>query len=70
MGAFLRPLLVSIVHPWRGEAIEAASATGLVEPIDTARAGTTVAGRITDLLADEGDRVSRQGCSTLPDGGE
>ncbi len=54
-----RPLAVTVVHPWRGEAIEAVYATGLVEAIDTARIGTTVAGRIDTLLAEEGDHVRR-----------
>ncbi|MDA8249260.1 MAG: efflux RND transporter periplasmic adaptor subunit [Rhodospirillales bacterium] len=55
----LRPLPVGIVHPWHGAAIEAVYATGLVEAVDTARVGTTVAGRIDALLVDEGDRVRR-----------
>ena len=57
--ALQRPLTVAVVHPWRGEAIEAVYATGLVEAIDTARVGTTVAARIDALLAEEGDRVRR-----------
>jgi multidrug efflux pump subunit AcrA (membrane-fusion protein) len=55
----LRPLPVNVVHPWRGEAIEAVYATGVVEAVDTARVGTTISGRIASLLVDEGDRVRR-----------
>jgi RND family efflux transporter MFP subunit len=48
---------VEVVQPWRGPALEAVYATGVVEAIDTARIGTTVAGRIISLAADEGDTV-------------
>jgi RND family efflux transporter MFP subunit len=48
---------VEVVQPWRGPALEAVYATGVVEAIDTARIGTTVAGRIVSLAADEGDTV-------------
>jgi RND family efflux transporter MFP subunit len=55
--AFASPPVLAIVSPWRGPALEAVYATGVVEAVDTARVGTTVAGRIVTLAADEGDRV-------------
>ncbi len=50
---------VAVTHPERGEAIEAVYATGVVEAIDYARFGATVAGRVTTLLVDEGDTVRK-----------
>lgn len=55
-----RPVEVTLVQPWFGPAIEAVYATGIVEAVNTARVGTTVAGRIVSLAVDEGDAV-RQG---------
>lgn len=55
-----RPAAVIATHPWRGAAIQAVYATGIVEAVDLARVGTTVAGRIVSLAANEGDPV-RQG---------
>lgn len=55
-----RPPLVAVVTPTLGPAIEAVYATGIVEAIDTARVGTTVAGRVVAVLVWEGD-VVRQG---------
>jgi RND family efflux transporter MFP subunit len=52
-----RPAAVTVIHPWRGLAIEAVYATGIVEAVDTARIGTTVAARIVALMVDEGDSV-------------
>lgn len=49
--------LVTLVQPMRGPAIEAVYATGIVEAIDTARAGTTVAGRVIAVPVQEGDVV-------------
>jgi RND family efflux transporter MFP subunit len=60
VGAWLRPIAVVVVHPARGDAVEAVYATGIVEAIDFARVGAVVAGRIVDLTVDEGD-VVRQG---------
>ena len=54
-----RPLPVTLTHPWRGPAIEAVYATGIVEAVDTARVGPVVAGRIVALLAEEGERVKQ-----------
>ena len=54
-----RPLPVTLTHPWRGPAIEAVYATGIVEAVDTARVGSVVAGRIVALLAEEGERVKQ-----------
>lgn len=51
------PREVAVLHPWRGRAIQAVYATGVVEAVDTARVGTTVAGRIVSLAVDEGARV-------------
>ncbi len=51
--------IVAVTHLTRGEAIEAVYATGVVEAIDYARFGATVAGRVTALLVDEGDAVRR-----------
>lgn len=54
-----RPVTVTVVQPWRGSAIEAVYATGVVEAVDLARVGTTIAGRIVSLAVDEGDRVKK-----------
>ncbi|MCR4302059.1 MAG: efflux RND transporter periplasmic adaptor subunit [Sulfuricaulis sp.] len=43
----------------RGPAVEAVYATGTVEPVRWAKVGPQVTGRITDILAKEGDRVAR-----------
>src|SRR5271166_1066688 len=53
------PPTVAVTHPTRGEAIEAVYASGVVEAIDYARFGATVAGRVTTLLVDEGDTVRK-----------
>jgi RND family efflux transporter MFP subunit len=50
---------VAVTQPTRGLAIEAIYATGVVEAIQYARFGATVAGRISELLVDEGDRVRK-----------
>jgi len=50
--------VLATVTPWQGPAIEAVYATGVVEAIDAARIGTTVAARIVTLAVDEGDRVT------------
>ena len=54
-----QPFSVATIRPWRGAAIEAVYATGIVEAVDLARVGTTVAGRILALSADEGDAVHK-----------
>ncbi len=54
---FARPPELAVVLPWRGAALEAVYATGVVEAVDSARVGTTVAARIIALAVDEGDRV-------------
>jgi RND family efflux transporter MFP subunit len=54
---WLQPASVEEALPWHGAALEAVYATGVVEAVDTARVGTTVAGRISSLAADEGDMV-------------
>ena len=46
-----------LVAPTRGVAVDAVYATGLVEPSLEIRIAPRAAGRIVDLLADEGDRV-------------
>ncbi|MGE0417630.1 MAG: efflux RND transporter periplasmic adaptor subunit [Acetobacteraceae bacterium] len=55
---WVHPLDVATVHPGRGDAIEAVYATGMIEAVDKARVGTTVAGRIAALSVDEGDVVT------------
>ena len=50
---------VAVTHATRGPAIEAVYATGIVEAIDYARFGATVAGRVTDVLVDEGRQVRK-----------
>ncbi len=55
--ALWRPVAVTLVQPHRGAALEAVYATGIVEAIDTARVGSTVAGRVTAVLVQEGDSV-------------
>ena len=55
----LQPAMVTLAEPSRGPAIEAVYATGVVEPIDYARFGATVAGRVAELLVDEGDEVRK-----------
>ena len=54
---FARPPVLAVAAPWRGAALEAVYATGVVEAVDSARVGTTVAARIVSLAVDEGDRV-------------
>ena len=56
---YLQPVSVAAVRPTRGPAIEAVYATGVIEAIDYARFGATVAGRVTDVLVDEGDAVRK-----------
>ena len=51
------PAPVTLIAPHRGNAVEAVYATGIVEAIDTARVGTTVAGRLASVPAQEGDAV-------------
>lgn len=55
---FGKPPVLATVTPWQGPAIEAVYATGVVEAVDAARIGTTIATRIVALMADEGDRVA------------
>jgi len=43
----------------RGPAVEAVYATGTVEPVRWAKIGPKVTGRITEILAQEGDKVAR-----------
>ena len=50
---------VRVVHAARGQAIQAVYAAGVVEAIDFARFGATVAGRVTDVLVDEGAVVRK-----------
>lgn len=55
--AWFQPMSVTVVQPRRGAAMEAVYATGIVEAVQMARVGTTVAGRIVSLAVDEGDAV-------------
>jgi|SRR5271166_966284 len=50
---------VRLTHAARGPAIQAVYATGVVEAVDFARFGATVAGRVSDVLVDEGARVRK-----------
>ena len=43
----------------RGPAVEAVYATGTVEPVQWAKIGPKLTGRITEILAKEGDKVAR-----------
>ncbi|HVO00210.1 MAG TPA: efflux RND transporter periplasmic adaptor subunit [Steroidobacteraceae bacterium] len=54
-----RPLDLDIVHAHRGPAVLAVYATGVVEPIIDVPIAPRVAGKLVELLADEGDRVAR-----------
>jgi RND family efflux transporter MFP subunit len=53
----LRPPEVVLAAPVRGPAVDAIYATGLVEPSLEIRIAPRTAGRIVELLADEGDSV-------------
>lgn len=65
---WLQPAAVEVAHPWRGPALEAVYATGVVEAVYPARIGTTVAARITSLAAWEGDTIhAGQVVATLDD---
>lgn len=53
------PVPVQFTRVVRGPAIDAVYATGNVEPVVMIPIGPRTAGRLTELLADEGDRVVR-----------
>jgi RND family efflux transporter MFP subunit len=53
----LQPQTVTVVKPVRGPAIQAVYATGTVEASITIRVAPQVAGRLFELLADEGQAV-------------
>lgn len=55
----LAPATLAVVQPSRGPAVEAVYATGLVEPTLEIRIAPRAAGRIVELLADEGDEVHK-----------
>lgn len=55
---FSAPLRVGLAPVTRGPALEAVYATGAVEPVQMARVGPAVRGRITTLMVDEGQRVA------------
>ena len=55
---FARPPELAVALPFRGAALEAVYATGVVEAVEAARIGTTVAARIVMLAVDEGERVT------------
>ncbi len=54
---FLRAPGVEMATAERGMAVEAVYATGTVEPVRYARVGAKIAGRVTDVLKQEGDKV-------------
>ncbi len=55
----LQPLEISTISPSRGTAIEAVYATGIVEPEVSADVGNTLAGRVIEVLVNEGDIVQQ-----------
>lgn len=56
---FYSPPTVTVVHPARGPAVEAVYATGEVEPVRWAKVSPKSTARIVEILAREGDRVTR-----------
>ena len=56
---YFQAVAVNAVLPTRGPAIQAVYATGVIEAIDYAQFGSTVAGRVTEVLVDEGDAVRK-----------
>lgn len=50
---------VAVVTPRRGAAVEAVYATGTVEPKEFARVGSTIPGRVREVLVSEGQTVAR-----------
>lgn len=56
---FFQPPVVTVVEPVLGPAIDAVYATGVVEPSLEIRIAPRAAGRIVELLADEGDAVRK-----------
>lgn len=54
-----RPLVVSVVTPTRGEAVDAIYATGTVEPSVMLPIAPRVAARLAQLRVDEGDLVKK-----------
>ena len=50
---------ITITHPVRGPAVEAVYATGEVEPVRWAKVSPKSTARIVEILAREGDRVTR-----------
>ena len=48
---------LAVVQPVRGPAVEAIYATGTVEPVQVARVGAKISGRIAQVLAQEGNTV-------------
>jgi RND family efflux transporter MFP subunit len=57
--AYFQPVAIAVERPTRGPAIEAVYATGVIEAIDYARFGSTVAGRVVEVPVDEGDAVMK-----------
>lgn len=51
--------LVEVQRPVRGPAVDAVYATGIVEPVTWAKVTPIVRGRVVELCACEGERVSR-----------
>jgi RND family efflux transporter MFP subunit len=54
-----RPRAVEVIRPTRGPAVDAVYATGTVEPTVEVPVAPRITGRITKLLADEGEVVKR-----------
>lgn len=54
----LQPI-VAVAQPTRGPAVEAVYATGTVEPVNFARIAPLNAGRLTAVLAKDGQKVGK-----------
>lgn len=55
----LAPMEVSVVTVERGKAIEAVYASGIVRSDDQAEIGSVVAGRVVEVLVEEGQSITR-----------
>lgn len=56
---FMTRIAVTVVHPSRGPAVEAVYATGVVEPVNWAKVGPLIAGRLAEIHVTEGQRVAK-----------
>lgn len=65
-GLFSSPVFQAY-QPKRGPAVEAVYATGTVEPVQVARVGAKISGRIEQLLVREGENVAAGGVIAILD---